>query len=92
MAAVLLLAQFLFLLALAQFSSLHKAIHPDAGSANHLCAVTLLRSGQVETPSCVVVVVPTVTSTTSLVVVKSFFVSSVDCFLPPSCGPPALLS
>ena len=89
---VLLLAHFVFLLAMAQYGALHKAVHPDAAKPSHHCAVTMLRSGQVETPGYPVVVVPAVTTLTTLVVVESSFVPSVDYSLPPSCGPPALLS
>jgi hypothetical protein len=90
--AGLLLVQFLCLLALTQSESLHKALHPDAGTAHHHCAVTLLQSGQVETPVFVAVAVPTVAAPAILTAVESCFVPSVDDFLPPSCGPPALLS
>ncbi|MCL4789302.1 MAG: hypothetical protein KJ070_21310 [Verrucomicrobia bacterium] len=90
--AILLLAQFLFVLAMTQCESFHKALHPDAGKPNHHCAVTMLQSGQVDTPSCGVAIVPTVALPITLVVVEPFFVPSVDYFLLPSCGPPALLS
>lgn len=88
----MLLLQFVSLLALSQSESLHKALHQDAGKPDHHCAVTMLHSGQVETPTFAVVLIPPVTATTTLVVLESFFVQSVDYSLPPSCGPPALLS
>jgi hypothetical protein len=90
--AVLLLVQLLFLLAVTSSESLHKAFHADAGKATHQCAITTLRSGQLETPTSVVVLAPAAFLETRQVVVESFFVPSVDFSLPPSCGPPALLS
>jgi len=90
--AALLLLQFLFLVAVAGSESLHKAIHPDADKATHHCAITMLQSGQVDTPICALVIVPTVNTLTPLVVFETFFIPSVDYSLPPSCGPPALLS
>jgi hypothetical protein len=43
-----LLAAFLFTLALAASPQLHARFHPDAGSSNHECAVTLITSGKCE--------------------------------------------
>ena len=43
-----LLAAFLFALALAASPQLHARFHPDAGSPNHECAVTLIASGKYE--------------------------------------------
>ena len=92
LAAVLLLLLFLGLTALAQSESLHRALHPDAGASHHQCAVTLLRSGHTEAPECVVVVAPmrAVVETSSIPAFRD--TSSPDYSLPPSCGPPALLS
>lgn len=44
--AGLLLGLFLSVLALAQFETLHQAVHADADQATHECAVTLLVSGK----------------------------------------------
>ncbi len=43
-----LLAAFLFALGLAASPQLHARFHPDAGSPNHECAVTLIASGKYE--------------------------------------------
>jgi hypothetical protein len=92
MIALLLLGLFLSVSAMAQFEALHHAVHADATQPNHHCAVTLLQSGQVETPACQVAIVGTLTVVTVEVRVENDFVPSVDYSLPPSCGPPALLS
>lgn len=41
-----LLAAFLFALTLAASPQLHARIHPDAGTLNHECAVTLIATGK----------------------------------------------
>lgn len=46
--AGLLLGLFLFVLAMAQFGTLHRMLHADSGTAEHQCAVTLLASGHVD--------------------------------------------
>jgi hypothetical protein len=43
-----LLSAFLFALGLAASPQLHARFHPDAGSSNHECAVTLITSGKYE--------------------------------------------
>ncbi len=43
-----LLATLLFALGLAASPQLHARFHPDAGSSNHECAVTLITSGKYE--------------------------------------------
>jgi len=91
-AAALVLAQFLFLLALTQSETLHRAIHSEAGTPDHYCAVTLLQSGQVQPPGCAVGSVPFVAAPVALATVESFLFSAVEVFLPPSCGPPTLLA
>jgi hypothetical protein len=48
--AVICLALFLALQLVADSGALHKWIHPDAGSPNHHCAITLLLHGQVSAP------------------------------------------
>jgi hypothetical protein len=89
---VLQLALFLFVLAMTQFKSLHHAYHPDSTKPGHQCVVTMVQSGQVDAPNCDVAIVPKVTVPPDLGVVESVFVLTVDYSLPPSCGPPALLS
>lgn len=88
--AATLLGVFLGVFALTLSETLHRALHDEACAPEHQCAVTLLRSGQVETP--VVLIEPVVAYVT--VVLAALppvdFVPSVDFSLPPSCGPPAL--
>ena len=48
--AVICLALFLTLQLFASSEALHKLIHPDADSADHNCAITLLAQGQVNAP------------------------------------------
>jgi hypothetical protein len=43
-----LLGAILFALVLAASPQLHARLHPDAGTANHECAVTLIASGNYE--------------------------------------------
>jgi hypothetical protein len=52
----------------------------------------MVQSGQVDAPNCDVAIVPKVTVPPDPGVVESVFVLTVDYSLPPSCGPPALLS
>jgi hypothetical protein len=85
---LLLLGLFLSLLALANFSYLHKAIHSDAGSPDHQCAVTLLVSGPVESAlneAALIVAVGLILFCfkEAPAAVQSFP------FLPPGRGPPA---
>jgi len=90
--AGVLLALFLSVLALTLSETLHRAFHADACTPQHQCAVTMLQSGQVEMP--VLTVTPVLVATLFFFALpcETVFVPSVDCSLPPSCGPPALLS
>jgi prepilin-type N-terminal cleavage/methylation domain-containing protein/prepilin-type processing-associated H-X9-DG protein len=59
---LLLLGLFLTVLGLANYATLHKVFHPNAGSSEHHCAVTMINEGQVDaavsevaaTPICAV--------------------------------------
>jgi hypothetical protein len=90
--AATLLGVFLSVLALTLSEAWHRALHDEACKPSHQCAVTMLQSGQVETP--VVTIVPVIATTATFVSlpVEDKFAPSVDLALPPSCGPPALLS
>ncbi len=90
--AATLLGGFLSVFALTLSETLHRALHEDACQPEHQCAVTMLQSGQVETP--VATITPVITSAPTFVTlpVENNFVPSVDLALPPSCGPPALLA
>jgi hypothetical protein len=88
----MLLMLFLSVLALTVSETLHHEVHAEAGEAEHQCAATMLQSGQFEMPAV------TVAATTEAPVAwlelapEINFVRSVELSLPPSCGPPALLS
>lgn len=90
--AAMLLGVFLSVFALTLSETLHRALHDEACEPSHQCAVTMLQSGQVETP--VVTITPVITTVVTFVSlpVENKFVPSVDLALPPSCGPPALLA
>ena len=90
--AVVLLGVFLSVFTLTLSEAWHRAVHAHACEPTHQCAVTMLHGGQVE--ALVVMVTPVYAGAEILSVFlsKIIFVSSVDFFLPPSCGPPALLS
>lgn len=90
--AVTLLGVFLSVFALALSEALHRILHADACAPEHQCAVTTLQSGQVETPVTVIVPVVAYVAVSHVAQSQSNFVLSVDFLLPPSCGPPALLS
>lgn len=90
--AVTLLGAFLCVWTLALNEALHRALHADAGTPQHQCAVTLFQSGQVETPVVVVTPVVAVAEIIPARPGETIFLPSVDCSLPPSCGPPALVS
>ncbi len=87
-----LLALFLSVLALTLSEALHRVCHADAGTPQHQCAVTMLQSGQVDAPVYEAAIVPPAMVSVSVQLVENIFVPSVDYSLPPSCGPPALLS
>lgn len=90
--AVTLLGVFLSVFALALSEALHRILHADACAPEHQCAVTSLQSGQVETPVTVIVPVVAYVAVFLTTQPQVDFVPSVDFLLPPSCGPPALLS
>ncbi len=90
--AGLLCGLFLFVLALAQFETLHRLLHSDAGKATHQCAVTMLQGGQVDAPGACAEVVSSAPAGDICLLPQNDFVASVAYSLPPSCGPPALLA
>jgi hypothetical protein len=88
--ALLLLALFLSVLALANSAALHKAIHPNAGKADHECAVTLLASGQIhvmasETAPVIAAILLFLCLRETPAAIRRLVQ------LPPSRGPPAFL-
>lgn len=88
--AATLLGVFLGVFALTLSETLHRALHDEACEPTHQCAVTMLQSGQVETP--VILIEPVVAYVAVFLAAQPQvdFISSVDLSLPPSCGPPAL--
>jgi hypothetical protein len=89
--AGLLCGLFLGVLALAQFETLHRWLHPQAGQPAHQCAVTMLQSGQVEaSPGVEFVAVPPLRVFAEQPV-DYFFTASVGYSLPHGRGPPAIL-
>jgi hypothetical protein len=85
------LGVFLFVLAMAQFESLHRWFHAEACQSNHQCAVTMLSGGQVDNPPSQDghSVLPPAAELIEVREPASTFVAF-DFILPPSCGPPAL--
>lgn len=88
----MLLGVFLSVFGLTLSEALHRALHDEACQPTHQCAVTMLQSGQVETPVVTVTPVFVGAEIFSTLPGKTVFLSAVDFSLPPSCGPPALLS
>ena len=87
-----LLALFLFVLAMAQFKTLHRYCHEEADQTQHQCVVCTLKSGLVDTALVHVAVIPPQTVAVSEPAPAITFVSSADHTLLPSRGPPALLA
>lgn len=90
--AATLLGVFLSVFAVTLSEALHRALHQEACAPSHQCAVTMLQSGQVETPVVTIVPVVAYVTVTLAAPAQVDFIPSVDLSLPPSCGPPALLS
>jgi hypothetical protein len=89
---VVLLALFLSVLALANSTALHSALHLNATAPDHHCAVTLLASGQVDLSSPASPIIGPVEVLVSFVFADHSFPSGPSFNLPLSRGPPALLS
>lgn len=90
--AGVLLALFAFVLAMAQFRTLHRFCHAEADQKDHQCAVTMLVSGQVDAPSYGVIPAPVQMRFVGEPSAPTSFVPSADFFLLPSRGPPAPLA
>jgi hypothetical protein len=87
-----LLGVFLSVFALTLSEALHRVLHSDAGSPQHQCAVTMLQGGQFEAPVTTVATVLVAVVPVSQLLLPEISLSSVDLSLPPSCGPPVLVS
>lgn len=83
---------FLSVVAVAQSDTLHRLLHSDAAQARHQCAVTMLRSGQVETPVCTAAIIVSHAGLIVEQILESTFVPTVDFSLPSNRGPPAVIS
>ncbi len=90
--AVTLLGVFLSVFTLTLSEALHRAWHNGACEPGHQCAVTMLQSGQVETPVVAIALVVAYVTVICATPPQVDFLPSLDFSLPPSCGPPALLS
>ncbi len=88
--AATLLGVFLSVFTLTLSETLHRALHDEACAPSHQCAVTMLQSGQVETPVAAIEPVVAYVAVFLAAQLQVDFVPSVDISLPPSCGPPAL--
>ena len=89
--AGLMLGLFLFVLAMANFETLHCDVHADAETADHQCVVTLLASGQIDTASCAISVSEISFPVLHVAAPKVLDLVSVDYSLLPGRGPPASL-
>jgi hypothetical protein len=87
-----LLALFFFVLAMAQFKTLHRYCHAEAESPSHQCVVTTLSSGMVDTAATFSPIVPPALVVVCERTTGTAFPPSVDYSLLPSRGPPALLA
>jgi hypothetical protein len=89
--SVVCLAGFLALLLFTSSPQLHKLIHPDADSADHECAITMLAHGHVDTPMAQPVLVAFVAAVFFLLpLLQSAVFSYFDYRLCPSRAPPRL--
>lgn len=85
-----LLGLFLFVLGMAQFEALHKEFHSDAGEAAHECAVTLLKSGQIDTPTAAALTILVPDGVAFELAAEPVFIPRPVYFLLPGRAPPPL--
>ncbi len=88
--AGLLLGLFLFVLAMAEFKSLHHAVHADAEQAEHQCAVTLLASGQIDLPVSAAIILFVGSVFLIRTIARTDLFVSVDYLFQPGRAPPSL--
>jgi len=87
--ALICLALFLALQVFSASSALHQAIHVDAGSAGHHCALTVLAQGHLDAPAVLAGSVAFVAALFFLLPpFRAAFLSSTDHRLSPSRAPP----
>ena len=90
--SLLLLGLFLAVLVLGSSFTLHKALHPNAGKADHHCAVTLLASGQVEASGVAAMAAPAPAISFCFILADVPVYTGVCFNISQGRGPPALLS
>jgi hypothetical protein len=83
---------YVLLAAFAASPSLHQAIHSDATSPNHHCAITLLAHGQIELPDFGATLCLARPCYTYAPLVELSVSSGIVELLPPGRGPPVLFS
>jgi hypothetical protein len=89
LAVLLCLVLFLVLQVFASSGALHQAIHPDAASADHHCAITLITGGQLNSPAVLVALLAFVATFLFLQPpLNAAVLSSVDLRLAPGRAPP----
>ena len=88
----LLIGLFLFILAMANFESLHRLVHTEAKNADHQCAVTLLASGQVDaSPATEILDATTLNISSTFALPEIFVLPAADYSLLPGRAPPTFL-
>jgi hypothetical protein len=88
--ALLLIAVFLFLSAVASSPSLHKRLHPDAGTPGHHCAVSLFAGEQFDSaPIGQATVTPAALFAGIALLPDASIVPSADYFFSSSRAPPS---
>ena len=90
--ALLLLGLFFSVFAMANFATLHQLVHADAASPEHHCAATLLASGHVDAPSGTAPVMAPAPAIAYSIFLDAPVSAGVSFNLPPTRGPPAVLS
>src|SRR5258706_8991276 len=90
--AGILVVLFVLLAGLAASPALHQAIHPDANSSSHTCAISLLAQGHLESPvgSTFLCLAPASVNYATPIHISVFGIA-VE-LLPPGRAPPATLS
>jgi hypothetical protein len=89
--AGLLLGLLVFVVSAAYSWAVHHAICAEADNPTHHCAARTLANGQVDTTSSTLTVVVAQKVESAFVLLASPFCAVVDCVVPPSRAPPALL-
>jgi hypothetical protein len=90
-AAILLIGLVLLLSFAGASAALHKSIHPDAGAADHQCAITLFTKGQVDAANVAPVLALAVALfTVAVLLAETLFLPSADYRFSASRAPPSV--